>query len=653
MRKIKDLLRLKFQQRLSHRQIAASLGIAVSSVHEYLERALAAHVTWPQCEQIAESELEERLFPSTRLLSPEQLPLPDWACVQRELARKGVTLLLLWEEYRAKHPTGLGYSQFCRRFDAYRQTLDPRMRQSHKAGEKLFVDYAGLTVALKDPATGELTQAQIFVATLGASSYTYAEATLTQSVPDWIGAHVRAFAFFGGTPELLVCDNLRTGITRACFYHPGVQRTYQEMAAYYGIAVLPARVRKPRDKPKVESGVQNVEQRVLAPLRNHTFFHLATLNEALAPYLRDLNARPMQVTKQSRADLFADLDRPCLRSLPGAPYQVGIWSRERVPPDYHLTVDARFYSVPFTLLRQELDVRQSGNIVEIFHQGERVSSHVRVPHPYGRSTHPEHMPSAHKEVTRWTRPHLLDRAARCGPHTRQVAEAIFAEAEHVALGIRSCLGLLRLGEQHGVLSVEAACQRAVTAGVPSYPGVRALLSASANTAGQARGDAVALPDLPRCATTTFVGPATTLLRRSPVRKASRDALTTPDPAHFDTQFRLTLRERPPVQEASRDALESRQNHAATRQAHKRRRPAGRLPCPPRTGSTRPGQRARLAPAASVADTPRDRALERRPDACLSPGGRGRRADADLLRRPLSDLAGERAGSGLYRSPGSR
>jgi transposase len=357
------------------------------------------------------------------------------------------------------------------------------MRQSHKAGEKLFVDYAGMTMPLTDPTTGETTQAQIFVATLGASSYTYAEATLTQSVPDWIGAHVRAFAFFGGTPELLVCDNLRTGITKACFYAPGVQRTYQEMAAHYACAVLPARVRKPRDKPKVESGVQTVEQRVLAPLRDHTFFHLATLNEALVPLLQAMNTRPMQVTKQSRAALFADLDRPCLRPLPRTPYQVGIWSRERVPLDYHLTVDARFYSVPYTLLKQELDVRQSGNIVEIFHQGERVSSHVRVLQKYGRSTHLEHMPPAHKEVTRWTRPHLLERAARCGPHTLQVAEAIFSEGEHPALGIRSCLGLLRLGEKHGIPSVEAACQRAVSAGVPSYLGVQALLAAQRNTEG--------------------------------------------------------------------------------------------------------------------------------------------------------------------------
>jgi len=491
MRKIKDLLRLKYQQHLSHRQIAASLGIAVGSVHEYLQRAQDAQITWPQAEQIPDTQLERSLFPSVRALPEAGIPLPDWPHVARELTRKGVTLLLLWEEYHAHHPTGLGYSQFCKRFAAYRTTLDPRMCQSHKAGEKLFVDYAGLTVALTDPLTGKVTQAQIFVATLGASSYTYAEATLTQSVPDWIGAHVRAFAFFGGTPELLVCDNLRSGITKACFYEPGVQRTYQEMAAHYACAVLPARVRKPRDKPKVEAGVQSVEQRLLAPLRNQTFFSLATLNEALGAHLLTLNARPMQVTKQSRADLFAALDRPCLRPLPASPYEVGLWSRARVPLDYHIAHDDRFYSVPYTLLKQEVDVREAANVIEIFHKGERVASHVRRLHKYTRSTQVEHMPAAHQEVTRWSRAHLLERASRCGPHTLAVAEAILSRSEHPQLGYRSCLGLLRLSEKHGTPQMEAACQQALCLGASSYQGVKTLLGTLANAAAPP-----VAPDLP-------------------------------------------------------------------------------------------------------------------------------------------------------------
>ncbi len=481
MRKIKDLLRLKYEQRLSHRQIAASLGIAVGSVHEYLQRAQDANITWPQAEQIPETQLERSLFPSVRALPDADLPLPDWHHVAHELTRKGVTLLLLWEEYQADHPTGLGYSQFCKRFAAYKSTLDPRMCQSHKAGEKLFVDYAGLTVALTDPLTGEITQAQIFVATLGASSYTYAEATLTQSVPDWIGAHVRAFAFFGGTPDLLVCDNLRAGITKSCFYQPDVQRTYQEMAAYYACAVLPARVRKPRDKSKVEAGVQSVEQRLLAPLRNQTFFHLAALNEALAVSLLALNTRPMQVTKQSRADLFAALDRPCLHPLPASPYEVGLWSRARVHLDYHIAHDDRFYSVPYTLLQQEVEVREAGQVIEIFHKGERVASHARRLHKYTRSTHDEHMPAAHQEVTRWSRAHLLERASRCGPQTLAVAEAILSRSEHPELGYRSCLGLLRLSEKHGNKQMEAACQQALCLGATSYQGVKALLGTLANT----------------------------------------------------------------------------------------------------------------------------------------------------------------------------
>lgn len=358
--------------------------------------------TWPEAEQIPENQLESSLFPSG-VLRPkaEESALPNWQNVRRELTRKGVTLVLLWEEYRQKHPASLGYSQFCRRFGDYNATLDPRMRQSHKAGEKLFVDYSGLTVPLIDTQTGEITQAQIFVATLGASSYTYAEATLTQNISDWIGAHVRAFLFFGGVPELLVCDNLRSGITKACFYEPDVQHTYQEMAAYYTMAVLPARVKKPRDKSKVEAAVQSVEQRLLAPLRNHQFFCLAAINEALTTQLLALNTRPMQVTKQSRADLFAIHDRPALRPLPNTPYEIGIWSRARVNLDYHIAYEDHFYSVPYTLLKQEVEVRQSGNVLEIFHKGERIASHARSLVKYARTTCLEHMPAHHQEVTRW------------------------------------------------------------------------------------------------------------------------------------------------------------------------------------------------------------------------------------------------------------
>jgi transposase len=491
MRKIKDLLRLKFERKLSHRQIAASLDISVGSVHDYLQRAQQANLTWPQAQQISEIQLEKSLFPSTPLLPDEAIPLPDWQQVASELTRKGVTLFLLWEEYRAKQPTGIGYSQFCKRFAAYKATLDPRMRQDHKAGEKLFVDYTGLTLPLTNADTGEITPVQIFVATLGASSYTYAEATLTQSVPDWIGAHVRAFAFFGGVPQLLVCDNLRAGITKACFYEPGVQRTYQEMATHYGCAVLPARVRKPRDKAKVEAGVQSVEQRLLAPLRNHTFFCLPTINQALAQQLLALNTRPMQTTKQSRTDLFEAHDRPALRPLPNRAYEVGLWEKARVHLDYHIEYDHRFYSVPYTLLKQKVDVREAGNVIEIFYQGERIASHIRPP-KYARSTLDIHMPAAHQEVTRWSSSHLLERAARCGPKTLLVTEAILLRGEHVELGYRSTLGLLRLVEKYGGPPMEAACEVALARGMANYQGVKALLVSLANTAALLPP----VPDLP-------------------------------------------------------------------------------------------------------------------------------------------------------------
>jgi transposase len=481
MRKIKELLRLRFECGLSTRPIAASLAISVGSVHEYLSRARVANLSWPLPDGLTEDDLEALLFPApTGPASPGAAvlgkPLPDWKYVEQELKRKGVTLRLLWEEHRASHPDGLAYSQFCKRFADYRRTIDPRMRQSHKAGEKLFVDYAGLTLGITDPTTGEVRQAPVFVATWGASSYTYAEATASQGLPDWIGSHLRAFSFFGGAPELLVCDNLKSGVTAACFYDPDLQRTYAEMAAHYGCAILPARVRKPRDKAKVEAGVQGIEERILAPLRDQTFFSLQAANCAIALLLEAFNRRPMQGRDHSRADLFGNVDAPALRSLPEQPYQLGYWSRARVHIDYHIACDDRYYSVPYTLVRQQVDVRQSGQTVEVFKKGERVASHARVPQKYGRSTYREHMPATHQEYAGWSPERLLDWAGRCGPHTRQVAEAILAAGAHPQLGFRSGLGLIRLSRMNGAARTEAACKRALDIGAPTYRCVKTILA---------------------------------------------------------------------------------------------------------------------------------------------------------------------------------
>jgi transposase len=475
MRKIKELLRLKFESGLSIRQIAISLRIGVGSAHDYLARVRVAGLTWPLPEGLTEEQLEERLFPPPVTRSADARPLPNWKQLETDLKRKGVTLRLLWEEYRTANPDGLGYSQFCKNFSDFKATLDPRMRQSHKAGEKLFVDYAGLTVPLIDRTTGEIHDVQIFVATLGASSHTFAEPTLTQSIPDWIGSHIRAFAFFGGVPELLVCDNLKSGVTTPCRYAPDIQRTYEEMAAYYGTAILPARIIKPRDKSKVEAGVQIVEERILAPLRNRQFFSLAEINQAIVPLLAELNSRQMQGRDHSRADLFAIIDQPALKPLPARPYEIGIWSRARVHIDYHIAEDDRFYSVPYQLLKQEVEVRRSGAIVEIYRKGERVASHTVVAAKYGRSTQDAHMPQSHREYAGWTPERMLAWVANTGPCTRQVGQTILSSHAHPQQGFRSCLGLIRLSNSYGAERTEAACRKALAMHAANYKVVKTIL----------------------------------------------------------------------------------------------------------------------------------------------------------------------------------
>lgn len=357
MRKIREVLRLRWEQGLSHRQIVVSCRIGQGTVAEYLRRAGDAGLTWPLPEGLTDTELDARLFPPPAATAIAERALPDWAEVDRELRRKGVTLRLLWEEYRASNPEALGYSRFCELHQAWRGVAQPRMHQVHKAGEKLFVDYAGQTVGVVDRRTGAAREAQVFVATLGASSYTYAEATWSQATPDWIGSHVRAFAYFGGVPELVVPDNLKAGVKSACYYEPDLNPTYQELARHYGTAVLPARVRHPRDKSKVENGVQQVERWVLAPLRHCTFFALADLNGAMRERLQALDERPAPGLPVPRRELFDTLEKAALRPLPTEPYVLAVWKKARVHTDYHVQVDNHYYSVPYRLLRAEWESR--------------------------------------------------------------------------------------------------------------------------------------------------------------------------------------------------------------------------------------------------------------------------------------------------------
>jgi transposase len=475
MRKIKEALRMKAAG-LSTRQIAASLSVGQSTVGEYLKRVERAGLTWPLPEGVSEADLERRLFAPTGGRTRRGLAEPNWAAVHRELRRKGVTLSLVWEEYRASHPgDGYGYSRFCELYRRWEGRLSPVMRQHHVAGERVFVDYAGHTVDVVDGATGQVRAAQVFVGVLGASSYTYAEATWTQSLPDWIGAHVRMLAFFGGVPGQLVSDNLKSGVTRACFYEPGVNRTYAEMAAHYDTAVIPARPRKPRDKAKGEVGVQVVERWILARLRKRQFFSLADLNAAIGPLLTVLNNKVSRHLGASRRVLFEQLDKPALKPLPAVPYEYAEWLERRAGLDYHVEVAKRYYSVPHQLLKKTLWVRLTAQTVEVFYEGQRVASHVRTSGNRRHTTVTDHMPASHRRHAGITPDEIRRRAARVGPNTTRLVDMILHTKTHPEQGFRACLGIVHLARPHGSAAVEAACGRAAEIGALSYSSVLSIL----------------------------------------------------------------------------------------------------------------------------------------------------------------------------------
>jgi transposase len=469
MRKIRELLRLRWEQQLPQRVIANSLRLSQASVSDYLSRARRAGLTWPLPDGLDDAQLETLLFPPLPNVPSDQRPVPDWSAVHRDLRRPNVTLALLWEEYRAATTDGFGYSWFCDLYRAWVGRLKPTLRQVHTAGEKLFVDFAGHTMEVVDGASGEIQMAQIFVAVLGASSFIYAEATWSQTLPDWIAAHVNALAAIGGVPRQIVSDNLKSGISKACFFEPTVNRTYAEMATHYGTAIVPARPYKPRDKAKVEVGVQVVQRWIVARLRNRRFFSLAELNGAIRELVADLNDRPMRGWDTTRRALFEQFDRPALLPLPPTAYEYADWKRCRVSLDYHVEIAKHFYSVPFQLLRAEVEARITAKTVEIFHRGKLIAAHIRSLRPHRPTTLPEHMPSSHRRYRDWTHERIL----RSRPHPEQ--------------GFRSCIGILGLGKRYGAERLDGACARALALGTRSYGSVSVILK-NAQEQKAARGD---------------------------------------------------------------------------------------------------------------------------------------------------------------------
>jgi transposase len=478
MRKIHEVLRLKWECGLSNRAIARSCSISHSTVGEYLRRAKAAGLSWPLPSDLDEDKLFELLFPRPADSSSRVISCPDWSWVHTELRKKSVTLQLLWVEYRDEHPTGYSYSQFCALYRQWAKRLNPSMRLRHKAGEKVFVDYAGQTFPIVDPGTGEIRQAEIFIGVLGASNYSYVEAQWSQELPNWINGHVRMFDFFGGTPEIVVPDNLKAGVKHPCRYEPDLNPTYQDLAEHYGVAVIPTRSGKPKDKAKAEVGVLVVERWILARLRNHTLFSLAELNQLIRELLDELNSRPMKHLGHSRRELFEMLDQPALKPLPELPYEFATWKKARVNIDYHIEFEKHYYSVPYKLIHKEVYVRATQATVEIFFKNNRIASHRRINAPGRHTTLAEHMPLAHQKYLEWTPERIVRWAQTIGPQTAQLVQVILDSRKHPQQAYRSCLGLLRLAKRYGEERLEAACRRALPAGIRSYKGVKNILSAN-------------------------------------------------------------------------------------------------------------------------------------------------------------------------------
>lgn len=493
MRKTREVLRLSQEGGLSNRQIARSLSVSATTVGECLRRARVAGITWPLSEGMDDEALENALYGEAER-EPSK-PLPDMKLIHRELSRKGVTLALLWEEYASENPDDhYSYSWFCDLYGRWAEKQEISMRQEHKAGQKLFTDFAGMTIPIVDPDTGEVTDAQVFVATHGFSNFTYVEAVASQELAHWIGAHVRAFSFFGGVPEILIPDNLKTGVTHPCRYEPDLNQTYADMAAYYGCAVIPTRVKAPKDKAKVENGVLQAERWVLAPLRNRVFNSIGEANLAIAERTEWLNKREMKVLDASRAELFRSHDLPALKPLPSKPFEFARWKKARVNIDYHIEIEGHYYSVSYRLIGEKVDVRLTASTVEIFRKGRRHVAHARSYKKGRATTLEEHRPASHRAHLEWPPSRIISWAEETGPATAALVEGIMSSKPHPEMGYRACLGIIRLADRFGPDRMEAASKRAVSAGAFSYRSVKSILQSGLDRVSEEQTERPALPE---------------------------------------------------------------------------------------------------------------------------------------------------------------
>lgn len=475
MRKIREVLRLGMVCGLGLREIGRSCNLSHPTAKKYLTAIKEAGISWQEIEKLN----DRQIYQLVRKVDLEKVkilrPMPDYAYIHQELKKRSVTLDLLWQEYKEVNPSGYQYSQFRNHYYEFKQRLNISLRQTYKAGEKMFVDYAGQTVPIHDRSNGTIKEAQIFVGVLGASNYTYAQASLSQSIPAWINSHINAFEYFGGVAEIIICDNLKAGVTSPCRYEPDINPTYYDMAAHYNTVIIPGRVRRPKDKAKVENAVLVVERWILAALRNRKFFSLEELNQAIKELLIKLNQRPFKKLIGSREFLFKQLDQPALKALPEKSYEFASWKKATVNIDYHVELQGNYYSVPYQLIHQKVDIRYNENTVEIFHNNSRITSHKYSAKRSWYSTIKEHMPKSHQQYLEWTPSRILEIASGIGQNTKTVANNILASRQYPELGYRSCLGIIRLAKQYSQSRVEAACQKAIAIGACSYKSIRSIL----------------------------------------------------------------------------------------------------------------------------------------------------------------------------------
>lgn len=474
MRKIRQVLRLALDAGVSRRSISRSLGLSRDVVTDYLTRAAAAGLTWPLPPDLDDAQLEDRLFPPLAV-NLHRKPEPDWSVIHQEMKRKGATLQVLHEEFLADQPNGIGYSLFCERYREWTKGLKGYLRQVHIAGERVFVDYAGPTIGIRNPETGEVLNAQIFVGILGASNYTYAEAHWSQQIPDWISAHVRMLEFFGGAPEVIVCDNLKSAVTKASRSEPKLHPIYQHLADHYGLLIIPARARKPKDKAKVENAVLVVERWILFRLRKRVFSSLAELNAAIIALLDDLNDRPFQKISGSRRSQFEAIDSPALKALPTTAFEYTEFRKVVVGLDGCFDVDGSFYSVPYRLCRKPVELRITANLIEVLHQGRRVASHERTASK-DPVIDPQHLRPNDRYFGMWAADQELAWAATVGSKTKEFLGQLLVGIKVKEQGYRAAGALKRIEKEYGAERLEAACSRALDIGARSLTSVRSILN---------------------------------------------------------------------------------------------------------------------------------------------------------------------------------